>query len=133
MKIDAILDEAAAEGRRTLLEYEAEKIFSEAGIPVAPGRLAVSAEDAAAAAAEIGYPVVMKIMSAQIVHKSDAGGVKVGLKTGKEVEAAWKEIVANAAAYDPEASIRGVLVQKMISVPDGREVIVGASTDPQFG
>jgi len=133
METKKIIDEALAEGRRALLEYEAEEIFSNYGIPVSPGRLARNAGEAEAVAGEIGFPVVMKIMSPQIVHKSDAGGVKVGLTRPEDVAAAWDEIMDNAAAYDPSARIKGILVQKMISESGGREVIVGASTDPQFG
>ncbi len=133
MEIEKIIDEALSEGRKALLEYEAEAIFSACGIPVAPGRLATGPALAGAIADEIGFPVVMKIMSPQIVHKSDAGGVKVNIKDTRSVGVAWEEILANAAAYDPSAEIKGVLVQKMISSAGGREVIVGASTDPQFG
>ncbi len=133
MKIKEIIEEAAGEGRKALLEYEAGEIFRQAGIPVAPGFIARTAAEAEETASKIGFPVVMKIMSPQIIHKSDAGGVKVNLTEVGAVAPAWEEIINNARAYAPAAEIKGIMVQKMISSASGREVIVGGSTDPQFG
>ena len=133
MNIKEIIGQAVGEGRKSLLEYEAEDIFRLAGIPVAPGFISRTTEEAVATAEKIGFPVVMKVMSPQIIHKSDAGGVKVGIAGAEGVAPAWEEIINNARSYAPAAEIKGILVQKMVSTASGREVIVGGSTDPQFG
>lgn len=130
-KIEEIICNASREGRDFLLEYESEEILSRYGIEVAPGILAESLEEAIAAAARIGFPVVMKVMSPQIIHKSDAGVVELGVEDEKKLTQVWEKIIANARAYDPAAEIKGILIQKMLS--GGREVIVGASRDIQFG
>jgi len=101
------------------------------GFNVLPTRLAQTAAEAEQIAAEMPYPVVLKIVSPQILHKSDAGGVVVGLQTAAEVREAYRRIVAGARAYDPAAVIEGVLVQKM--APTGAEVILGANRYPVFG
>ncbi len=93
--------------------------------------VAKSAEEAAKAAEKIGYPVVLKIVSQDIIHKSDAGGVKVNIKNKEEVKAAYNTILENAHKYKSDARIAGILVQEM--APQGTEVIVGAIKDPQFG
>jgi acyl-CoA synthetase (NDP forming) len=93
--------------------------------------LAPTARDAVAAADRLGYPVVLKIVSPDIAHKSDAGGVKVGPNSASEVEVAFEEIMDAVKARQPDARIEGVAVQKM--APQGTEVIVGMSKDPQFG
>jgi acetyltransferase len=93
--------------------------------------IAASASEAGDIAEEIGLPVVMKIVSPQILHKSDAGGVAIGLKTHEAVEAAYKDIMESAKKYKPDATIDGVLVQKM--VPPGQEVILGVNKYPGFG
>ncbi len=131
MNISAVIERCLKEGREFLLEYEAEEILAEYGLDVAPAILAESPEDGVAFASEAGWPVVLKIMSPQIIHKSDAGGVKVGISGEAELREAWDAIRKNAADYDSGAEIRGILVQKMI--PTGREVIIGSSRDPQFG
>jgi acyl-CoA synthetase (NDP forming) len=129
--VETILAAARKEGRNFLLEYEAEEILSARGIPVAPGVLAGSAEEAAAAAEKMGFPVVIKVMSPQIIHKSDAGAVKVGIRDKAALLVARETILQNARRYAPAAEIKGVFVQKMVAA--GREVIVGSSRDPQFG
>lgn len=131
MKAGATIEAALKEGRRFLLEYEAEGILAEYGLDVAPAVLAEKPEDGLAFASESGWPVVLKIMSPQIIHKSDAGGVKVGISGEEDFIRAWKEIISKAREYDAGAEIKGILVQKMI--PSGREVIIGTSRDPQFG
>ena len=93
--------------------------------------MATKEKEALFAAKKIGYPVVMKIASPQIIHKSDAGGVKVGMKTPQEVKAAFKEIIKNAKKYDKKAIIKGVLVQEMVK--GGKETIVGLKQEPGFG
>jgi len=131
MTFEAVLARARAEGRTLLNEVEAKQLLRDAGVPVAMTTLARSADEAAQQAEEAGFPVVLKIVSPDISHKSDVGGVKLNLKTADEVRAAYEEIVANAKKHVPDARIEGVAVQHM--APQGTEVIVGMTTDPQFG
>jgi acyl-CoA synthetase (NDP forming) len=126
-----IINQAKKEGRKVLLETEAKTICTQYGIPVTTFNLAKNEKEASAYADQIGYPVVLKIVSPDIIHKSDAGGVKVNLKTATEVNIAYKKIIENAKKYKSDAKIIGVLVQEM--APQSTEVIVGAIKDPQFG
>jgi len=105
-------------------------LFKAYDIPVPPSALATDREGAARAAAAMGYPVVLKIQSPDISHKTEAGGVRLGVPAGG-VEAAFDEIMANVRAFDPQARIEGVLVQKMM--PKGHEVVIGVVRDPDFG
>ncbi len=130
-KIERIIGRAEKEGRKLLLEYEAGEVFTCAGVPVAPGFLARTVPEAMRSISRIGFPVVMKVMSPQIVHKSDAGAIKVGIVDEKDLRRGWKEIEKNARSYVPKAEIEGIFIQKMLA--GGREVIVGTSKDPQFG
>ncbi len=120
-----------AEGKTYLGELEGLELLECYGLNVLPTRLATSEAEAAEIGKEIGFPVVMKIVSPQIVHKSDAGGVKVGIANQKDAKAAYAEIVANAKAYNADAVIDGVLIQKL--APKGEEVILGMSRYPTFG
>ncbi|OPF81381.1 CoA-binding protein [Streptomyces antioxidans] len=130
--VRAVLDAARAEGRTALTAPEGKRITDAYGIPTPAEGLAESADEAVALADRIGFPVVLKIVSPDILHKTDAGGVRVGLTSSAEVRSAFTTIVDNARGYDAEARILGVQVQQMI--PDGgQEVIVGAVTDPTFG
>jgi acyl-CoA synthetase (NDP forming) len=129
--IQEILSKARKEGRRALLEPEAEKICGYSGIPVPKSFVATADEEAAAKAEELGFPAVLKIVSPDITHKTEAGGVLVGLRDRDEVKRGFQDIIANAKNYKPDAGILGVLVQRM--VPEGIEVIVGGLRDPQFG
>lgn len=131
MTFEAVLARARAEGRTLLNEVEAKQLLRDAGVSVAVTTLARSADEAAQQAEEAGFPVVLKIVSPDISHKSDVGGVKLNLKTADEVRAAYEEIVASAKKHVPGARIEGVAVQHM--APQGTEVIVGMTTDPQFG
>jgi len=106
-------------------------VCSHYGIPVTKFMLAKKVEDAASFAEKIGYPVVMKIVSPDVIHKFDVGGVVLNLKTAKEVESAFEKIVKNVKKHKPDAKIMGVTVQEM--APASTEVIVGAIKDPQFG
>jgi acetyltransferase len=130
-KAREIIAKARAEGRDALTEPEAKEVFRAFGLPVGKGKLAKTEADAIAAAKEIGFPLVMKIVSPQILHKSDAGGVKVNIKDEAGVKAAFKTIIDNAKKYNAEAQIHGVFVQEM--APMGKEVIVGSVNDAQFG
>jgi acetyltransferase len=127
----SIINNARNEKRRTLLESEAKDLVKSYGIPVAPTRLAKSEEEAVDIANKLGYPVVLKIASPDIVHKTDIGGVIMNIKTEEEVREAYKAIINRAYRYAPRALIYGVVVQKM--VPKGREVIIGVTKDPVFG
>jgi acetyltransferase len=124
-----IIQDCLARGR--IGELDGIGILESYGFKVLPTRLATTGDEAAAIAAEMGFPVVMKIVSEQILHKSDAGGVIVGLSTAAEVKQAFDTIVARARGYKPEAQIEGVLVQKMASA--GTEVIMGLNRYPIFG
>ena len=126
-----VIAAARAEGRSSLLEEEGQRVLAAYGLPLPEGRLARGRGAAVRAAKGIGYPVVMKIASPQIVHKSDAGGVRVGLGSDAEVKAAFDEITANAKRYDPGAEIKGVMVAEMVS--GGTEVIVGSKREPGMG
>lgn len=126
-----IIRQAKSEGRKVLLETEAKAICMEYGIPVTRFKLACNEEEAVLFAGELGYPVVLKIVSPDILHKSDAGGVMVNLKNSGEVRGAYQKILENAKKYNDKAKIVGVLVQEM--APQSTEVIVGAVKDPQFG
>jgi acetate---CoA ligase (ADP-forming) subunit beta len=126
-----IINQAKKEGRKALLETEAKTICIEYGIPVTKFNLAKNEIEAAEQADQIGYPIVLKIVSPDIIHKSDAGGVIVNLKTPKEVSIGYKKIIENVKKYNSEAKIVGVLIQEM--APQSTEVIVGAIKDPQFG
>ena len=130
-KVQEILDSVKKEGRTSLLEEEGQQILRTYGFPLPKSTLAKTESDAVKAAKEIGYPVVIKIASAQIIHKSDAGGVKVGLSNDKEVENGFKEIIENAKKYDKNAVIKGVLVVEMVK--GGKEMIIGSKLEPGFG
>ncbi|MEE9217676.1 MAG: acetate--CoA ligase family protein [Acidobacteriota bacterium] len=112
-------------------EREGKAILSAYGIPVPAEALAHDADEAVAYARKIGAAVVLKIDSPQISHKTEAGGVRLRLEAPEEIRAAFGEIVASALRYQPDAQIRGVLVQEM--VPPGTEMIAGLKRDPQFG
>jgi len=129
--IRAVIDEVRASGAGVLQENEARKIAGACGIPLPLSVLAADADAAVGAAEKVGYPVVLKISSEDILHKSDAGGVKVGLADADAVRAAFEAIMAAARNYKADAHIDGILVQQM--APEGREVIIGVNRDAQFG
>jgi acyl-CoA synthetase (NDP forming) len=126
-----IIERAVKEGRTALTEIEAKELLRQAGINVVETRLAVSKEQAVAISQQLGFPVVLKIVSADVLHKTDAGGVKLGLKTAGQVGKAWDEIMKSVKKAFPEAKIEGVSVQPMAT--PGVEVIIGMSKDAQFG
>lgn len=131
MTFESVLTQARSEGRNLLNEVEAKQLLSDAGVPIVTTVLATTRDDAIAHADSMGYPIVLKIVSPDIVHKSDVGGVKVGIHNSSEAAIAFDEIITNAKQAVPDADITGIAVQKM--VPDGTEVIIGMTTDPQFG
>ncbi|HXX87862.1 MAG TPA: acetate--CoA ligase family protein [Candidatus Acidoferrum sp.] len=126
-----IISQAIKEKRKSLLETEAKVICREYGIPVTRFELAKSEEEAVEFAASIGFPVVLKIVSPDIIHKSDIGAVMINLKNTKEVSNAYQQILNNVKKHDAKAQIVGILVQEM--APASTEVIVGSTSDPQFG
>ena len=130
-KVRKILNKAKSENRPNLLEDEGLQILEAYGFPLPDSSLARNAEQAVTIASSIGYPVVMKIASPQIIHKSDAGGVIVNLKNDYEAISAFDTIISNAKKYDPKAEIKGVLVAEMVK--GGKELIIGSKHEPGFG
>jgi len=128
---DKIIEKARSEGRAVLTEAESKELLTGLGIRTTQMRPAASREEAVAVSREVGYPCVLKVASPDITHKSDAGGVKVGLADEAQVAEAYDAIMASCRAAFPDAAIEGVTVQDM--APPGLEVIVGMATDPQFG
>jgi len=126
-----IINKARREGRSLLTEIEAKELLKRAGVSVIDTNLAASKEEAIPISRQFCFPVVLKIASPDIVHKSDAGGVKLGLKTSKQVGKAYDDILGAISQKYPQAMIQGVSVQKMAR--PGVEVIIGMSKDAQFG
>jgi len=126
-----IIDRAESEGRSLLTEIESKELLKQAGVSVIDTNLATSREEAISISRRFGFPVVLKIASPDIVHKSDTGGVKLGLKTSKQVGKAYDDILRTISQKYPQALIQGVSVQKMAR--PGVEVIIGMSKDAQFG
>ncbi len=127
----SVIEEVRAHSDRNMTEVESKAIFRAYGLPVAKTELAESEDEAVKLAEKIGYPVVMKIMSPDILHKSDAGGVEVEIEDEAGVRAAFQKIKKNARAYKADADIHGIAVQEM--APWGTEVILGSVDDPTFG
>lgn len=130
-KVRSIFESVRRQGRSNLLEEEGYEVLKAYGFPTPKSILGATEDECARAAEEIGYPVVMKIASPDIIHKSDAGGVKVGVKNDEELRSAFRSIIENAKKYKADANIKGVLVQEMVR--SAKETILGASQDPTFG
>jgi acyl-CoA synthetase (NDP forming) len=130
-KTDEIFNIARNEGRNFLYEHEAKNLFAIYDMPVTKIHVAKNEGEAVAAAKRIGFPIVLKIVSPQILHKSDAGGVLIGINDGQGIRDGYKEIIKNAKAYKKDAEITGILVQEM--APKGTEIIIGSTNDPTFG
>jgi acetyl coenzyme A synthetase (ADP forming)-like protein len=129
--VRSIIDKVKAEGRTSLTAPEGKLVCDAYGIPVPQEGVAKSAADAARLASQMGFPVVLKIVSPEILHKTEAGGVLVGVKSAADVEQGFASIMANARKYNDKAKLVGVQVQQMVQ--GGQEVIIGAVTDPSFG
>jgi len=129
--ISKIFDKVEKEGRKFLLESEAKTVCRAYGIPVTDFKVAKNEAEAVEFADEIGYPVVLKIVSPDVIHKSDVGGVIINVKDAEDVQKAYEQIMDSVKRHEPNAEIVGVLVQEM--APQSTEVIVGATKDPQFG
>jgi 4-hydroxybutyryl-CoA synthetase (ADP-forming) len=130
-KAKAIFDKVKSEGRTNLLEDEGREILDAYGFPLPESSIATTEDEAVDAANKIGYPIVMKIVSPQIIHKSDAGGVKVNLANDAEVRDGFKVIMENAKKYDSNAEIKGVLIVEMVK--GGKEMIIGSKLEPGMG
>ena len=130
-QVDQIIQKCRDDGRVNLTEHESRQIAELYELPIPPSILVKTQESAVEAAKKLGFPSVLKIISPDILHKSDAGGVMLNLTTPEDVKEAYRKIIQNAEKYNPKAKIHGVLVQKM--VPKGREIIIGVVKDPQFG
>ena len=131
VEVRRVLDAVKAEGRTSLTAPEGRLVCDAYGITVPKEGVATSAADAAAIATAIGFPVVLKIVSPEILHKTEAGGVLVGVESAEGVRKGFDTIIANAKKYNAQAKILGVQVQQMLA--GGQEVIIGAVTDPVFG
>jgi 4-hydroxybutyryl-CoA synthetase (ADP-forming) len=130
-KAKKIFDKVKQEKRQNLLEEEGQEILQAYGLPLPQSALAKTEQEAIKIAKKIGYPVVLKIASPQIIHKSDAGGVKVNIQNDKDVHSAFKEIIKNAKKYNKNVVIKGVLVVEMVK--GGKEMIIGSKQEPGFG
>jgi 4-hydroxybutyryl-CoA synthetase (ADP-forming) len=130
-KVKNVLSSVSSQGRTNLLEDEGYSVLQAYGFPVPKSTLVNSEDEAVKAATEIGFPVVMKISSKDIIHKSESGGVKVGLKSPDDVKNAYTTILSNVKNYNTNAKIEGVLVQEMVT--NSKELILGAKQDKLFG
>jgi acetyl coenzyme A synthetase (ADP forming)-like protein len=130
-EVRRILDQVKGEGRTSLTAPEGKRVCDAYGIATPKEGVAKSAAESAKMAAAMGFPVVLKIVSPEILHKTEAGGVLVGIKSAEEAEKGFATIMANAAKYNAKATLQGVQVQQMLA--GGQEVIIGAVTDPAFG
>ncbi len=130
-KVRQVFARVRAEGRVTIGDTEAREVLEAYGIPLPKAGLAATADEAVTLAESIGYPVVMKIASPDILHKSDIGGIKLNITSASEVRDAFDLLVYRGTRYMPDATIWGCQVQQMAK--GGREVIIGVNRDPQFG
>lgn len=131
-KAKEIIDHVRSTGRELLTEAESKQLLTAYGIPTTPTLIAVSAKDAGEKADQLGYPIVVKLHSETITHKTDVGGVKLNLHNAAEVETAFNEIKTSVSAKMGEDNFLGVTIQPMINF-EGYELIIGSSIDPQFG
>ena len=127
----SIFDQVKKEGRSILTEFESKIILKQVGISVVETKLAKNQKEAVSLSRKMGFPLVLKIISPDVIHKSDSGGVKLSIKNVAELKKAYAEIIGAVRRQYPNALIQGVSVQKMVR--PGTEVIVGTSKDPQFG
>jgi acetyltransferase len=128
-----VMDEASAAGVTTLSEAQSKTLIAAFGINVSMTRVAADMEEAVVVARSIGYPVVMKVLSRDISHKSDVGGVRLNLGSDEEVRASYTNMMTRIAKALPDATIQGVTLQPMVKKPDGQEVMIGVASDPVFG
>ena len=129
--VKELFDRVREEGRVSIGDAEAREVLEAYGFPLPKSKLAETAEEAVEIAADIGYPVVLKVASPDILHKTDVGGVKINLSSPGDVRDAFDLIIYRASRYMPDARVWGCLVQEMVT--GGREILVGMNRDPQFG
>ncbi|MCG3216571.1 MAG: acetate--CoA ligase family protein [Candidatus Heimdallarchaeota archaeon] len=129
-KIRLILDAVKKEERSILNYEESREIMKIAGIPLNEMKIAKNRDEAIFEANNIGYPIVLKIISKEVLHKSDAGGVKIGIKSDAELKEAYEEMMKNIKQHYPNAIIEGVSIEEMV---EGVELLIGTNTDSQFG
>jgi acetyltransferase len=132
-KLRAVFDTILSEGHDTLTESTSKALLEAYEIPVAKTYVARSASDAVEYSRRVGFPIAMKVFSPDITHKTDVGGVELDLANEAEVEAAFAQMLQRVKTRRPEASVQGVTIQRMVSAPNGHELIVGAKRDPVFG
>ena len=130
-QVEELLRRVIDEGRSTLLQEEGMKVLKAYGIPIPLDKIAKTEDEAVIIAKDLGFPVAMKISSPQILHKSDAGAVRVNIKTEEEARDAFVQITRNVKQYKPNAEINGILVQEMVT--GGKETIIGSKQDHSFG
>ncbi|MCG3223871.1 MAG: acetate--CoA ligase family protein [Candidatus Heimdallarchaeota archaeon] len=129
-RIESIFEDARHQ-KRTVLNYEeSRKVMDLAGIPLNKMKVAKDLEESIQRANEVGYPIVLKVISEDVIHKSDSGGVKVGIKSDDELSKSYQEMMINVLSFYPDAKIEGVSVEEMVS---GVELLIGTNTDSQFG
>lgn len=129
--IHSLMEKCRVSGRKILTELEAKEVLAAAGIPVVETLLAGSREEAQKHSVKLGFPVVLKLCSADIIHKTEVGGVCLNLTSIEEVGRAYDNLMAKAGSMNPRAKLQGVTVQKMLA--GGVELVAGMSRDPQFG
>ncbi|QDU98886.1 Succinyl-CoA ligase [ADP-forming] subunit alpha [Lignipirellula cremea] len=132
-KLRAVFDTIISEGNDVLTESTSKALLEAYEIPVVKTYVARTASDAVELSHRTGFPVALKVFSHQITHKTDVGGVELNLANKEEVCAAYERIISRAKQQRPDANVEGVTVQRMVSAPNGRELIVGAKRDPVFG
>jgi acyl-CoA synthetase (NDP forming) len=130
-KVSKIFEEAREEGRKFLLEHEAKTVCNEYGVPITELKIANTAEEAATFSAQIGFPTVLKIISTEVLHKFDVGGVILNVNSKEKARNAYNQIIENVKKHRPDAKIRGILIQEMATC--ATEIIVGSIKDQQFG
>ncbi|HBY18235.1 MAG TPA: acyl-CoA synthetase, partial [Candidatus Marinimicrobia bacterium] len=130
-RVEEIIQEVKNAGKHYLTEDLSDELLKAYGFPIVESVLASTEDEAVQKAENLGYPVVMKVVSDEIVHKSEAGGVILNIRSDREVKEAYKTILKNAKAYDIHAKVKGVLIEQMI--PEGEEVILGLNRDNSFG
>jgi acetyltransferase len=128
--ISKYIDTAVKSGKMILTLEESRAVMELSGIPFNKSEMAKSEKEAVSIANKIGFPLVMKVVSPQVIHKTEAGGVKVGINTVEEVQKGWKDIIKSVKNKVPDAKIKGILLEEMVK---GTELIVGTTIDPQFG
>lgn len=131
LTLSELIKNVLNEGRSRLYDHEAFKLLELSGFPVPKTGLAKNVDDAVKIAESIGYPIVLKIVSPQVLHKSDVGGVLLNVNSSKEVSEGFNKIVSNVKKHVPNAEVYGILVQEML--PQGLETIIGSTKDPVFG